>query len=219
VRILLVDDHTVLRLGLRQLIETEPLLQVIGEAGNADQAMQQARRLHPDLVVMDLRMPGEDGISATKRITAELPGTRVVVFSGFADEKDVLRALRAGATGYFLKGDDSNDVLHGLRDALTAEASFGPSVTQRLLARVMQPEEGAPPAPSPSLRRRKDALTPRETAVLRLMAAGKKNREIAAILGIGEGTVAGHETRIFRRLRVGRRTEAIRYAIRNGLVG
>jgi len=215
IKLLLVDDHPVFRMGLRDLLQNDPTITVVGEAGTGDEALEQVRRLSPDVVLMDLRMPNKDGIETTRQIKAEAPDTQVVVLTAFDDDNDVVGAYEAGVSGYLLKGDDLDALLRTIHNACSGRIQLGPTIAKRMLERLA----AAPPAPPRTpVRQPKSELTPRELAVLRLIAQGKKNREVASILGISERTVADHQSNIFSRLRLHRRTEAILYAIRKGLV-
>jgi DNA-binding NarL/FixJ family response regulator len=215
IRVLLVDDHSVFRMGLRELLQADEGIEIVGEASSGEQAVAQTRQFRPDVILMDLRMPLQDGIETTRQIKAELPATEVVVLSAFEDDDQVLQAFDAGASGYVIKGDDLNSVLRAIHNASAGRLHLGPSIAKRILDRVAR--QGSPSESQPR-RQSKSELTPRETTVLRLIAQGKKSREIASALGISERTVCQHKANIFSRLQIHHRADAIMYAIRKGLV-
>ena len=205
IRILIVDDHAVVRQGLRMFLALDPDLDIVGEAGDGAEAVEQARRLEPDVVLMDLLMPKMDGVAATAAIRRELPDVEVIALTSVLEDASVVGAVRAGAMGYLLKDTQADD----LRAAIKAAASgTGPVVAQaaaRLLREVRAPE-------SP------EALTERETDVLRLVARGKANKEMTRALNIGEQTVKSHVGHILAKLGVESRTQAALHAVRIGLV-
>jgi DNA-binding NarL/FixJ family response regulator len=212
IKVLLVDDHLVFRLGMRQLLEGDATLAVVGEADSGDAAIQQVREQHPDVIVMDVRMPEKSGIEVIKDIKAEAPEAEIVIMSAFDDEQQILEALEAGASGYLVKGDDPASMLRAIRNASAGKLYLGPSIAKRVLERLSG--EGAERSPRTS----RGELSPRETMVLKFMAQGKKNREIAALLGISERTVGNHVANMFAKLRVRDRAQAILYAVRKGIV-
>ncbi len=186
IRVLLVDDQQLIRAGLRMLCDAEPDLEVVGEAGNGRDAITLAARLAPDVIVMDLRMPGVDGISATSRVLAERPATRVLVLTTFGDDEHLYPALNAGACGFLLKDAPPEELLDGIRRAAAGDSPFSRDVLQRLVRR-------AATAGSPQ-RRPLEGLTARERDVLDLVGAGLSNGEIAERLHIGVTTVKTHIT-------------------------
>ena len=212
IRVLIVDDHAIVRKGLRALLVTEPGLEVVGEAENGQQAVAEAQRLRPDVVLMDLVMPGMDGLEATRRITAEQPGVpgtpRVLVLTSFAADDKVFPALRAGALGYLLKDSGPEELVEAIQQVHRGESSLHPSIARRLLQELAGPgqQEAA-----------FGVLSPREVDVLRLVAQGWTNRDIADRLGIGETTVRTHVSSVLSKLNVGSRTQAALYALREGL--
>ncbi|HSJ52700.1 MAG TPA: response regulator transcription factor [Anaerolineae bacterium] len=208
IRILLVDDHAIVRKGLRALLVTEPGLEVVGEAENGQQAIAEARRLCPDVVLMDLVMPGMDGLEATRRIVAEQPEVRILVLTSFAADDKVFPALKAGALGYLLKDSGPEELVQAIQQVHRGESSLHPSIARRLLQELAGP--GQQDAVS-------GVLSPRELDVLRLLAQGWTNREIAERLGIGEATVRTHVSSILSKLNLGSRTQAALYALRVGL--
>ena len=212
VRILIVDDHAIVRKGLRALLVTEPGVEVVGEAENGEQAVAEARRLCPDVVLMDLVMPGMDGLEATRRITAaqpQAPSTpRVLVLTSFAADDKVFPALRAGALGYLLKDSGPEELVQAIRQVHRGESSLHPSIARRLLQELANPGQRNPIV---------EALTEREIDVLRLVAHGESNRQIAAGLCISEATVRTHVSSILSKLNLDSRTQAALYALREGL--
>jgi DNA-binding NarL/FixJ family response regulator len=186
IRVLLVDDQQMIRAGLRMLCDAQPDLEVVGEAGDGREAVTLAARLAPDVVVMDLRMPGVDGITATGRILAERPATRVLVLTTFGDDDHLYPALTAGAIGFLLKDAPPDELLDGIRRAATGDSPFSQEVLQRLVARAVSARTEAP--------RPVAGLTDRERDVLDLVAEGLSNSEIAERLHIGVTTVKTHIT-------------------------
>ncbi|BCL17356.1 response regulator transcription factor [Micromonospora sagamiensis] len=186
IRVLLVDDQQLIRAGLRMLCDAQPDIEVVGEAGNGRDAVSLAARLVPDVVVMDLRMPGVDGITATSRILADRPGTRVLVLTTFGDDDHLYPALTAGACGFLLKDAPPTELLDGIRRAAAGDSPFSPDVLRRLVRRAVHAQAGTP--------RPVDGLTSREQDVLDLVAEGLSNTEIAERLHIGVTTVKTHIT-------------------------
>lgn len=199
--VLLVDDHPLVRAGLSTLIATTDDLQIIGEAAGGEQAVTMAGDLEPDVVLMDLSMPGMDGVEATRRILDAHPKVCVVVLTSFADEDRVADALAAGAVGYLLKDCDPREVLTAVRSAAQGHAPLDPRVARALL-----------PSASPRVR---DTLSVRELQVLRLVAKGLANKQIGRALGISERTVKVHVGHVFRRIGVTDRTSAALWAREN----
>jgi DNA-binding NarL/FixJ family response regulator len=204
IRILLVDDHPVVRHGLRGMLDAEPDLTVVGEAGSGAAGVRLAAELAPDIVLMDLRMPDGDGVEATARILTRLPGTRVVVLTTYDTDRDILRAIEAGASGYLLKDAAPAELADAVRAAARGETVLAPSVASTLVRQVREP---APPA-----------LSAREAEVLRLVAQGRTNAEIGKRLYISEATVKTHLLRIFSKLDVDDRTAAVTTAMTHGLI-
>ena len=205
IKVLLADDHSAIRMGLEQLISEQIDLEVVGSAPDGLQAVSLADSFNPDVVLMDLSMPVMDGVEATRRIVAAHPGTRVVVFTSYAEQERVMEAINAGATGYLLKEGEPDELLRGIRAAARGEAPLAPRAARALLdARIeRKPAEG---------------LTKREREVLILAANGLVNKQIARRLVISEKTVKAHLTNIFQRLGVSDRTQATLWAERNGLL-
>ena len=211
IRILLVDDHAVVRKGLRALLEREPGVEVAGEAEDGDQALRLVDRLQPDVILMDIEMPGIGGIEATQRITATHPVTKIVVLTSHAAEEDVFPALKAGAMGYLLKHSAPEDVLLAIRQAYRGDTVLHPAIARMVLQELHRPV--APKQP-----RTAEPLSERELDVLRLVARGMSNQEIAESLVVGEATVRSHVSSILRKLQLASRTQAALYALREGLV-
>lgn len=205
ITIMLVDDHPVVREGLRGMLEAEPDLTVVGEAGSGDEAVALTRIKQPDVILMDLRMPGLDGVGATRKILAERPGQRVVVLTTYETDADILRAVEAGASGYLLKDASRTELAGAIRAASRGETVLAPSVAGKLVSRVRNP------APSP--------LSAREIEVLRLVAQGGTNADIGRALHISEATVKTHLLRVFAKLDVSDRTAAVTTAMRLDLLG
>ncbi len=210
IRILLVDDHTIVRLGLKTLIGDQPNMEVAGEAGTAAEAVRAAERLRPDVVLMDIRMPGEGGIEAARQITTRFPQSKVVMLTSFADDELVVRAIRAGAVGYVLKQVDNAELLRAIEAAARGEALLDPATTARLLARVRENERKAD----------EDAfreLSDRELDVLAPLARGKTNAEIGRLLNLSEKTVSNYVSTILEKLHLTNRIELATYAVEHHL--
>jgi two-component system, NarL family, response regulator LiaR len=205
IRILIADDHAVVRQGLRMFLSLDPELDVIGEATNGAEAVRLAHELRPDVVLMDLLMPVMDGITAITTIRRELPDTEVIALTSVLEDASVVGAVRAGAIGYLLKDTQSDELRRSIRAAASGQVQLAPQAAARLMREVRAPD-------SP------EALTDRETDVLRLLAVGKANKEIARELGVGEQTVKSHVSNILAKLGVQSRTQAALHAARLGLV-
>jgi two-component system, NarL family, response regulator LiaR len=205
IQVLITDDHKVVRQGLRGFLELDPALEVVGEASNGEEAVVMSRRLEPDVVLMDLLMPVMDGIEATRQISRELPEVEVVALTSVLEDASVTGAIQAGAIGYLLKTTDADELCEAIRAAAAGQVRLAPEAAARLMREVRVPE-------SP------EALTERETEVLKLIAHGKANKQIARELFIGEATIKSHVHSILSKLNVSSRTQAALYAGRIGLV-
>ena len=210
IRILIADDHPVVRRGLRALIESLDGLEVAGESCDGAQAVRDTQVLCPDVVLMDVRMPGVDGVEATRRIRAARPQTRVLVLTMYDDDATVLTAMRAGASGYLLKGAGQDEIVTAVRAVVNGQAIFGPGVASQLLA--LFDGAGDPAVPFPQ-------LTDRERTVLDLLASGRRTSTIAQELFLSPKTVSNHLTAIFSKLQVSDRSAAIVVAREGGLGG
>ncbi len=202
IRVMLVDDHAVVRQGLEQLLTSAGDIDVVGTAANGAEAVDQARELAPDVILMDLSMPDVDGVEATRRLLADVPDRRVVVLTSFADQSIILSALDAGASGYILKDAAPDELIAAVRAAATGGAPLDPKVARVLLDHQRAPRPDA-------------ALSSRERQVLDLVAEGLANKQIARRLGIAERTVKAHLTRIFQQIGVTDRTQAALWAKEN----
>jgi NarL family two-component system response regulator LiaR len=212
IRVLIVDDHRMVRGGLRGFLSSDPGLDVVGEAQTGEAAIAAVPRLRPDVVLMDLMMPGMGGIAAIGALRAAYPEIKIVALTSFADDEQVFPALEAGANGYLLKDIDPDELAAAIRAVHAGDSPLDSEVQKRLLARFQRPAASiAVPRPM------HDALTERELDVLRLLTQGKSNKEIANDLYIGDRTVKSHLSAIFQKLDVTDRTQAALYAVRNGL--
>lgn len=205
IKVLLVDDHAVVRQGLRMFLSLDDELEIVGEASNGEEGLALARRLAPDVILMDLLMPGMDGIAATAVLRRELPQTEVIALTSVLEDRLVVDAIRAGAIGYLLKDTNADDLCRAIKAAAAGQVQLSPQAAARLMREVRVPD-------SP------EALTERETEVLRLLGQGRANKEIAASLTITEKTVKTHVSNILAKLGVSSRTQAALYAVRIGLV-
>jgi DNA-binding NarL/FixJ family response regulator len=204
VRVLVVDDQALFREALVTLLGARPEVEVVGEAGDGQQALERAAALQPDVVLMDLHMPVLDGIATTRRLRVEQPGVRVLALTTFDDDEDVFAALRAGALGYLLKDVSSDRLVEAVLSAARGESVLQPSVAAKVVARFAQLDDAPRPRPQPLV----VPLSDRELDVLRLLADGCSNREIAAALFLAEGTVKNHVTNVLGKLGARDRTQA-----------
>ncbi len=212
IRVLLVDDHAVVREGLRTFLELQDALEVVGEAADGEEGVRKAERLRPDVVLMDLVMPRMDGVGAMRELRRRLPATRVIVLTSFADDERLLPAIRAGAAGYLLKDVEPRELARAVRAAHAGAALLDPAVAARLVEAVAAPADPEPAA-EPELA---DRLTSREREVLDLLARGVPNKRIARELGISEKTVKTHVGHILAKLGVTDRTQAALLAVEAG---
>jgi NarL family two-component system response regulator LiaR len=208
IRVLVADDHAIVRRGLCALLATEPSIEVVGEAHDGREAVRQAQRFRPDVILMDLVMPGTDGLEAIRRIRANQPEVRILVLTSFSGDDKVFPAVKAGALGYLLKDSEPEDLVQAIRQVCRGESWLHPSIARKLLREFCQPAEQGSASP---------ALTRRETEVLRLVAVGQSNREISDHLTISEATVRTHVSNILSKLNLSSRTQATLYALREGL--
>jgi DNA-binding NarL/FixJ family response regulator len=214
VRVLIADDQHLVRTGLKVILDSEPDIEVIGEATHGREAVSMTRELRPDVAVMDIRMPELDGIEATKQITAHNrePRTRVLMLTTFDLDEYVFEALRAGASGFLLKDVPATQLAASVRMIAAGDALLAPTITRRLIEQFVAARPAAPPPPG------LDELTPRELEVFRLVAKGMSNAEIAAELVIGEATVKTHLTRLLMKLNLRDRIQAVVLAYETGVI-
>jgi DNA-binding NarL/FixJ family response regulator len=212
IRVLVVDDHPIVRSGLIGLLSIETDMEVVGEAGNGEEAITAAAALSPDVVLMDLRMPRLDGVGATARITAESPSSRVLVLTTYDTDADIIRAVEAGASGYLLKDTPRRQLVEAVRSAARGETVLAPPVAARLVSRLRSPAPSGPATPA------SNPLTPREVEVLRAVSRGLSNADIGRELFIGEATVKTHLLRAFAKLGVDDRTRAVTAAMERGIL-
>jgi DNA-binding NarL/FixJ family response regulator len=206
IKVLIADDHSVVRQGLRMFLGLDPEIEVIGEAENGSQALDLAGKLSPDVVLMDMLMPVMDGVAATQAIRAKLPDVEVIALTSVLDDSSVVGAVKAGAIGYLLKDTNADELCRAIKAAAAGQVQLSPQAAARLVREVRTPEVASA------------TLSERETDVLRLIARGKANKEIAADLTIGEKTVKTHVSSILNKLGVQSRTQAALYAAQSGLV-
>ena len=209
IRVLIVDDHTIVRKGIRALLAEIAGIEVVGEADNGQEAIAQADTLHPDVILMDLAMPKMDGIEATRQIKASQPDSRILVMTSFAADDKVFPAIKAGALGYLLKESAPEDLVQAIHQIHRGESSLHPTIARKVLQEITHPSD-RPPTPNP--------LTEREAEVLRLVAQGLSNQDIARKLNISDPTVRTHVSNIMSKLHLATRIQAALYALREGLV-
>ena len=208
IRVLIADDHAIVRKGIRALLATEPGIVVVVEALDGQQAIDQTLCLSPDVVLMDLVMPGVDGLEATQQIIDQRPDTGILVLTSFAGDDKVFPAIRAGARGYLLKDSGPEELVQAVRQVHRGESSLHPSIARKVLRELAKPMQRDPEV---------DTLTEREIEVLQLVAEGHSNRDIAEQLTISEATVRTHVSNILAKLNLGSRTQAALYALRTGI--
>ncbi|MEC4674598.1 MAG: response regulator transcription factor [Nitrospirota bacterium] len=214
IKVLIVDDHRIVREGLSAILETKEEIEIVGEAGDGGEAVEKARQLLPDVIVMDVSMPGMTGVEATRIIKREMPHIGIIALTMYEDQQYIFDLVRAGATGYLLKDSDSTEIVAAIRAVFKGESLIHPSVASKILAEFSLLAEG---------KGRKKSflehdLTEREVTVLRLVADGKTNKEIANVLDLSEKTVKNHVRNIFHKLHVYDRTAAAILAIRKGII-
>ena len=211
-RVLIADDDDLMRAGLAELLTVDPAIEVAGQAATGREAVEQARRLAPDVVLMDVRMPDLDGIAATRELARTAPGIRVLILTTFEQDDYVFGALRAGASGFLLKRTRPEELLAAVHTIASGDSLLSPSVTRRVIDRMAQQ-----PTPELADQARLDALTPREREVLERVARGLSNREIAAALAVEESTVRTHVKRILMKLELRDRVQAVIFAYETGV--
>jgi DNA-binding NarL/FixJ family response regulator len=204
IRLLIADDHPVVRDGLRAMLATQPDMELVGEAATGNQAVERARALHPDVVLMDLQMPGLDGPAAIAALREQAPEVRVLVLTTYGTDADIARAVDAGVTGYLLKDAPREQLFGAIRAAARGESVLSPSVATRVLGRMRAPAE--------------EALSPRELEILQAVARGLSNKEVGRRLYVSEATVKTHLLRIFGKLGVDDRTAAVTVALERGII-
>jgi len=208
VRILVVDDERVLREGVTTILSLQPDMEVVGEAMDGLQAVQLAQKTRPDVVLLDLSMPGQDGLTTIPILKEMLPETRILVLTGFDASHDAYQAIKTGALGYLLKDATRAQLLQAIRDVANGQASIQPAIAMKVIHEIDHPSQ---------VMYTVDPLTKREMETLKLISQGYTNEEIAAIMGVHERTVAKYVTAILRKLQLANRTQAALYAIREGL--
>jgi DNA-binding NarL/FixJ family response regulator len=213
IRVLLVDDHVLFRKGIVSLLSTERGFEVVGEAANGQEALDKARDLMPDVILMDISMPQMDGLEATRRIKAEIPYVRIVILTVSDGDQNLFDAIKSGAQGYLLKKIEPQALFSTLRGVVQGEASFSRITAAKLLGEFSRLAQQEAVPPSPGAR-----LSPREKEVLELITRGKSNKEIASALDIAENTVKNHLKNILEKLHLENRVQAATYALRKGLV-
>ena len=208
IRVLVVDDHVVVRRGIRALLATVDEVEVVGEAQDGQEALEKTEMLRPDVILLDLLMPRMDGIEVTRRVIARDPAARILVLTSFAADDKVFPAIKAGALGYLLKDTGPDQLVRSIHQVYQGESSLSPAIARKVLQELSRPTD-RPPTPDP--------LTEREVEVLQVVARGKSNQEIAAELTISEATVRTHVSNILGKLHLASRTQAALYALREGL--
>ncbi len=208
IRVLIADDHAIVRKGISALLSTRADIEVVGEAADGEQAVELSKQRHPDVVLMDLVMPETDGVEAIRQLNARQPEVRVLVLTSFSTDDKVFPAIKAGALGYLLKDSEPEDLVRAIRQVYRGESSLHPAIARKVLQEMNRPSPRPPTA---------DPLSERELQVLRLLAQGLTNREIADKLVVGEATVHTHVSNIFATLHLASRTQAALYALRRGI--
>ncbi len=208
IRVLVVDDHVLVRKGLCALLEAKNDVTAVGEAADGHEAVEQARALEPDVILIDLVMPGKDGITAIEEIKKENPQARILVLTSFTDDEKVFASIKAGALGYLLKDSSPQELIQAIKAVYQGQSSLHPSIALKLIQEINQPSD---------LPLANDPLTDREVCILKLVAQGFSNQEIALQINISERTVSTHVSSILRKLHVANRTQAALYALREGL--
>lgn len=210
IQVLITDDQAIVRKGIQALLATEPNIEVVGEAENGKEAIRQVEKLKPDVILMDLQMPEMGGIEAIGRITTDNPKARILVLTSFATDDKVFPAIKAGALGYLLKDSSPEELIQAIRQVYRGESSLHPTIARKVLQELSRP-------PAPEQQPTSDPLTEREVDVLRLVARGMGNQQIADQLIISEATVRTHVSNILSKLHLASRTQAALYALQKGL--
>lgn len=208
IRVLIVDDHVIVRSGIRALLATEADIEVVAEAQDGQEALEKIRRFRPDVVLLDLLMPRMDGIEVTRRVVAENVPSRILILTSFAADDKVFPAIKAGALGYLLKDTGPQELVGAIRQVYRGESSLSPAIARKVLQELSRPADRPPTL---------DPLTERELEVLQVVAQGKSNQEIAETLVISEATVRTHVSNILSKLHLASRTQAALYALREGI--
>jgi two-component system nitrate/nitrite response regulator NarL len=214
IRVLLIDDHTLFRSGIKALLQRQPGFEVVGEAGDALEGVKRAKTLQPDIVLLDIHMPGITGREAVSLVADEAPEARILMLTVSEDVDDLLQALRAGAHGYLLKNIETDFLVNAIRSAVDGDSVMSPQMTSKLMKSVSVPQ--ATPAP---IAVAKERLSPREREILGFLARGVSNKEIARSLDLAESTVKIHVQNILKKLNLLSRVQAAVYAVENGLTG
>lgn len=210
---MLADDHALLRQGTAELLQHEGDIQIIGQAGDGEEAVRQARELQPDIIVMDVRMPGLSGIEATRQIRSEMPHIQVLILTAYDDNQYVFSLLQAGASGYLLKTAPASDLVTAIRQVQAGESPLSPAIARKVVARL---NAASAQDNSPEGAGNREKLTPREVEILQFLTRGMSNRDIAEAMYISERTVQAHLTNIFAKMQVNSRLEAVLKGIRLG---
>jgi two-component system, NarL family, response regulator LiaR len=218
IRVLLADDHILLRQGTAELLQHEPDIEIAGEASNGEEALRLAKALKPDVIIMDIRMPALSGLEATRRIRSEYPKIQILILTAYEDEQYIFSLLQAGASGYLLKTAPIGDLVRAIREVCQGESPLAPSIARKVVARLNRGNTvpQADPLAEPSEDAGVESLTAREVEILQYLARGSSNRDIAETLFISERTVQAHMTNIFSKMHVSSRLEAVLKAIRLG---
>ncbi len=211
-RVLIADDDDLMRAGLAELLSADPAIEIVGEASTGREAVERARRVAPDVVLMDVRMPALDGIAATRELTSKAPGVKVLILTTFEQDDYIFGGLRAGASGFLLKRTRPEELLAAVHTIAAGDSLLSPSVTRRVIDRMAQQ-----PTPDLTDQTKLDELTPREREVLGLIARGLSNREIAAALGVEESTIRTHVKRVLMKLELRDRVQAVMFAYETGV--
>jgi two-component system nitrate/nitrite response regulator NarL len=214
IRVLIVDDHTLFRSGIKLLLQRQEGFEVVGEAGDGLEGIKRAKQLNPDVVLLDLHMPGVSGREAVKTINEEVPGARVVMLTVSEDAEDLVDCLRAGAAGYLLKNIETEFLVDAIQRAARGESVMSPQMTGKLVQELRHPKE----ASAPSTEAEREKLSPRETEIILLLAKGASNKEVARALNVAESTVKIHVQNILKKLNLSSRVQAAVYAVEHGLV-